>query len=77
MPSQAPFPTATTVTSNRTALVADLNHAVGNDWAISDLDQLSLYAYDGSVDHALPDAVVFPDTLTQVQAVVEDRKSVV
>ena len=71
MPSQAPFPTATTVASNRTALVADLNHAVGNDWAISDLDQLSLYAYDGSVDHALPDAVVFPDTLTQVQAVVE------
>ena len=71
MPSQAPFATATTVASNRTALVADLNHAVGNDWAISDLDQLSLYAYDGSVDHALPDAVVFPDTLTQVQAVVE------
>ncbi len=71
MPSPAPFPTAATVPSNRTTLVADLSHAVGNDWAISDLDQLSLYAYDGSVDHALPDAVVFPDTLTQVQAVVE------
>ena len=61
----------TTAAPDRTALVADLSRAVGNDWAISDPDQLSLYAYDGSIDHALPDAVVFPDTPRQVQAIVE------
>ena len=53
------------------ALVADLRHVVGDAWVFSDRDDLLLYEYDGSVDRALPDAVVFPDTTAQVQAVVQ------
>jgi glycolate oxidase len=57
--------------SQRASLFADLESVVGADWLLSQPDDLLLYAYDGSVDHALPDAVVFPDTTDQVQAVVQ------
>ncbi len=53
------------------ALVADLRRIVGDAWVLSDPDDLLLYEYDGSVDRALPDAVVFPDTTEQVQAIVQ------
>ena len=53
------------------ALVADLRRVVGDAWVLSNSDDLLLYEYDGSVDRALPDAVVFPDTTDQVQAVVQ------
>ena len=56
--------------SQRASLLADLASVIGADWLLSQPDDLLLYAYDGSVDHALPDAVVFPDTADQVRAVV-------
>ena len=37
---------------------------------MSELDEVAIYAYDGSVEHALPDAVVFPRDTAEVQAVV-------
>ncbi len=62
------------LTARRPALAAGLadalRRAVGGAWVLTDPDDLLLYAYDGSVDEALPDAVVFPDTCGQVQAVV-------
>ena len=57
--------------SQRSSLLASLGSVTGPDWLLSQADDLLLYAYDGSVDQALPDAVVFPDTTAQVQAVVQ------
>ncbi len=57
--------------SQRSSLLASLGSVTGPDWLLSQPDDLLLYAYDGSVDQALPDAVVFPDTTSQVQAVVQ------
>ena len=54
----------------KVALVAELRHALGDAWVLHEPDELLLYTYDGSVERALPDAVVFPDSATQVQAVV-------
>ena len=59
-----------TQTSAPAALLPDLRRIVGNSWILSDPDDLLLYEYDGSVDRALPDAVVFPDTTAQVQGIV-------
>ena len=56
--------------SQRSPLLASLRSVTGPDWLLSQPDDLLLYAYDGSVDQAMPDAVVFPDTTEQVQAVV-------
>jgi len=51
-------------------LIAELQNAVGAAWVLHQPDDLFAYMYDGSVERALPDAVVFPDTTAQVQAVV-------
>ena len=53
-----------TQTTAPAALLAvfDLRRIVGESWVLSDPDDLLLYEYDGSVDRALPDAVVFPDS---------------
>jgi len=65
--------TANTPTTSSAALLADLQRIVGHAWVLSDPDDLLLYEYDGSVDRALPDALVYPDTTAQVQAVVQAR----
>ncbi len=54
----------------RIALTGALRRAVGDAWVMDAADDLSIYAYDASVEHALPDAVVFPKDTAEVQAVV-------
>ena len=52
------------------ALIDELLAALGDPWVLHHPDDLYLYTYDGSVERATPDAVVFPDTTAQVQQVV-------
>lgn len=53
------------------ALLAQLEHAVGAANVLSDDLGRMLYEYDGGVDRALPDCVVFPQSREQVVAVVK------
>ena len=63
--------TATSTFSvGRIALAGALRRAIGDDWVMTEPDEVAIYAYDGSVEHALPDAVVFPRDTADVQAVV-------
>ena len=63
--------TATSTFSvGRIALAGALRRAIGDDWVMSEPDEVAIYAYDGSVEHALPDAVVFPRDTAETQAVV-------
>jgi len=63
--------TATSTFSvGRIALGGALRRAIGDDWVMTEPDEVAIYAYDGSVEHALPDAVVFPRDTADVQAVV-------
>lgn len=59
-----------TFTIGKVALTGALRQAVGEAWVMDEADALSIYAYDGSVERGLPDAVVFPKDTTEVQAVV-------
>ena len=61
---------AQTFSVGRVALTGALRRAVGDAWVMDAADDLAIYAYDGSVEHALPDAVVFPKDTAEVQAVV-------
>ena len=61
---------ATTFSVGQIALAGALRRAIGDAWVMSEPDELAIYAYDGSVEHALPDAVVFPQDAAEVQAVV-------
>ena len=61
---------ATTFSVGQIALAGALRRALGDAWVMSEPDELAIYAYDGSVEHALPDAVVFPQDAAEVQAVV-------
>ncbi len=65
----AVFDPPVTVTS-KSALIEELVAALGDQWVLHEPDDVYLYAYDGSVERAAPDAVVFPDTTAQVQQVV-------
>ena len=53
------------------ALVAALEGQLGKNAVLSVPSDLQLYQYDGSVDQALPDAVVFPRTTEEVVALVK------
>ena len=50
--------------------VDQLRAIVGADGLLTDPQQLRLYMYDGSIDRALPTAVVLPKTAEQVERVV-------
>jgi len=61
---------ASTFSVGRIALGGALRRAIGDDWVMTEPDEVAIYAYDGSVEHALPDAVVFPRDTADVQSVV-------
>ena len=48
------------------AMIAELVSVVGEEYVISDSDDLLLYEYDGSIDRARPSAVVLPGTAQEV-----------
>ncbi|MBC5806796.1 MAG: FAD-binding oxidoreductase [Candidatus Eremiobacter antarcticus] len=52
------------------ALIQRLRSAVGHEHVTARPDDLRNYAYDGSIDRAAPEAVVFPADAAQVAAVV-------
>ena len=54
----------------KTALVADLRRLLGEAWVLHEPDDTYLYAFDGSAEQSLPDAVVFPDTVADVKGIV-------
>ena len=53
------------------ALIRELEQLLGRPSVLSRAEDLLLYEYDGSVEKALPDAVVFPTTTEQVSRVVK------
>ncbi len=52
-------------------LIQELSAIVGDDYVVHDPDDLIVFEYDGSVDRALPQAVVLPQTTTEVSEVVK------
>lgn len=59
----------TTKTQQRSALIDRLAGVVGESYVLWQPYDMHLYCYDGSIDTALPDAVVLPATTEQVAAV--------
>lgn len=59
-----------TFSIGKIALAGALRCVVGDRWVMHTPDELTLYAYDGSVERGLPDAVVFPKDTAEVQSVV-------
>ncbi|MBI3969526.1 MAG: FAD-binding protein [Chloroflexi bacterium] len=55
---------------DRAALNEELAAIVGRRAVLTDEYDLRLYQYDGSIDTALPDAIVFPVSTEQVQSIV-------
>tara|TARA_Y100000590_G_scaffold94693_1_gene107305 strand:- start:168 stop:1637 length:1470 start_codon:yes stop_codon:yes gene_type:complete len=50
-------------------LVSSLKSIVGSDFVICHPDDLIVYEYDGSVDKAIPDVVVLPETTAQISSI--------
>ena len=50
-------------------LVSSLESIVGGDFVICHPDDLIVYEYDGSVDKAIPDVVVLPETTAQISSI--------
>jgi glycolate oxidase len=57
-------------TSASTSLITDLSDIVGNQYVIWKPEDLLVYEYDGSIDKAIPQAVVLPGTADEVSKVV-------
>ncbi|MBV9779128.1 MAG: FAD-binding protein [Acidobacteriaceae bacterium] len=53
------------------AVLSELEAQIGKDAVLSLPSDLKLYQYDGGVDHALPDVVVFPRSTEDVIALVK------
>ena len=53
------------------SLLRDLEHVLGRDAVLSRPEDLLLYEYDGSVEVARPQCVVFPQTASHVVKIVE------
>ena len=51
-------------------IVKELQRIVGKDNVIYHPEDLLVYEYDGSIDRAIPEAVVFPDTTEEISSVV-------
>ena len=56
--------------NGETGLIGELEAAVGTDYVVSRSQDLVVYEYDGSVDKAMPAAVVLPSSTDEVSAVV-------
>jgi glycolate oxidase len=50
-------------------LVRDLESVVGREYVLYDPEDLLVYEYDGSVDRAVPQAVVFPASTDEVSRI--------
>lgn len=57
--------------SKRPRIIKQLRRILGNDYVLHYPEDLLVFEYDGSIDKALPQAVVFPSTTSQVRQVVE------
>ena len=55
--------------SKRTSFIKKLEAVVGRDYVIYHPEDLLVYEYDGSIDKALPHAVVLPATTEEVSRV--------
>ena len=53
-----------------TALIRDLQAAVGRRWVLHTPEDLLVYEYDATIERGLPEAVVLPDTAEDVAAAV-------
>jgi glycolate oxidase len=53
------------------AIIPELNALLGAENVLSAAEDLRLYEYDGSVEKALPDVVVFPRTAEEVSRIVK------
>src|SRR3954463_13572416 len=53
------------------SIARQLRKIVGRDAVLSEREDLMLYEYDGGVQRALPQAVVFPQTTEQVARIVK------
>ena len=59
------------MTAGHSDLIDDLKAAVGDAYVVHEPDDLIVYEYDGSVDRALPAAVVLPVSTEEVSNVVK------
>lgn len=57
--------------SDRRGLLDELKTMVGDDYVIHEPEDLIAFEYDGSVDRALPDAVVLPASTSEVSGVMK------
>ncbi len=55
--------------SDYEGVIAELEAIVGGDYVVHEPEDLIVFEYDGSVDRALPDAVVLPASTAEVSAV--------
>ena len=53
------------------SLIRDLQAIVGDDYVVHEPEDLIVFEYDGSVDRALPQAVVLPASTIEVSEVVK------
>ncbi|MDP6667107.1 MAG: FAD-linked oxidase C-terminal domain-containing protein, partial [Dehalococcoidia bacterium] len=58
------------MTNSSSSIVSDLAAVVGDRYVISKPEDLLVYEYDGSIDRAIPQAVVLPRTAEEVSEVV-------
>jgi len=58
-------------TASTTDLAIALEGALGKNAVLSDPYDLALYEFDGGVDKAMPDAVVFPQSTAEVVAIMK------
>jgi|TARA_Y100000310_G_scaffold304267_1_gene343250 glycolate oxidase len=56
--------------ADRAVVIQELAGVVGTDYVVHEPEDLVVFEYDGSVDQALPMAVVIPDSTSQVSACV-------
>ena len=47
-------------------LIRELQSIVGKEYVLYQPEDLLVYEYDGSIDRAIPEAVVFPTTTEEV-----------
>ena len=57
-------------TSVNDSLITDLSKIVGHQYVIWKPEDLLVYEYDGSIDKAMPQAVVLPSTSDEVSEIV-------
>jgi glycolate oxidase len=55
----------------KNTIITELKTVVGSDYVIHKPEDLIVYEYDGSVDKALPTAVVVPDSVEEVAEIVK------